>query len=615
MTKLGGLRVDFEGDSKDLDAAAKRAKDSLAGVGRQAEATAGRQAKAGKQSKALAGSFGKLSNMSGQARNSIRNTTFQLQDIAVQLQMGTRMSTVMSQQLPQLGMGFGAVGLAAGTLAGIAAGVIGALVNLRGESKTLTQNMDALSEAIGRYNKASELATTTNAELIEKFGGINSEFRNLLGVLAEVEASNALANFDTSMNSVVDSTKDLLASVAHYGEMLGAAEADLIATGQAQNGLSIATIGFGKSIGLTENQVSSLLTPLGELARAKGPAEAREAVEGLFRAAEAAGIDISSLDQKGRDFFATLGEIAKNAALLEPPLNDAVVTIDMMNEGLGTGKTRLQEMAAEAEKLAERLGISANAAASIAGMTGGGRGGDPRELGESALLRGMGGEFIDRPDAKAKRRSPLEADLERLQKNLATETELVQASFDNQAEVLQNAMDNKLITQQEFEELSLRSKKEYTDAMEALDKTSFKAQIGFAGDFFGLMSGLMSSENKKLFNIGKAAAIGQALINTYQGISESLKAYPMPWAGAMAAAHAAVGFANVAKIKSTTFGGGGGGGGAGAVSTPAAPSGGGGANTLVNVSLQGDNFSASGVRGLLDQINDVIEDGGRIRLV
>ena len=231
----------------------------------------------------------------------------------------------------------------------------------------------------------------------------------------------------------------------------------------------------------------------------------------------------------------------------------------------------------------------------------------------SRLLAFLGGEFIDRPDAKAKRRSPLEADLERLQKNLATETELVQASFDTQAEVLRNAMDNRLITQQEFEELSLRSKKDYTDAMEALDKTSFKSQIGFAGDFFGLMSGLMSSENKKLFNIGKAAAIGQALVNTYQGISESLKAYPMPYAGAMAAAHAAVGFANVSKIRSTTFGGGGGGGGAGAVSTPAAPSG--GSNTLVNVSLQGDNFSASGVRGLLDQINDVIEDGGRIRLV
>ena len=51
-----------------------------------------------------------------------------------------------------------------------------------------------------------------------------------------------------------------------------------------------------------------------------------------------------------------------------------------------------------------------------------------------------------------------------------------------------------------------------------------------------------------------------------------------------------------------------GGGTAGAVA-PAASS------TLVNVSLQGDNFSQAGIRGLLENINDVIEDGGRRRLV
>ena len=615
MTKLGGLRVDFEGDSKDLEVAARRSKEALAGVGRQAEATAGRQAKANKQSKALAGSFGKLSTMSGQARNSIRNTTFQLQDIAVQLQMGTRMSTVMSQQLPQLGMGFGAVGLAAGTLAGIAAGVIGALSNLRGESKSLTENMDSLTEAIGRYNKASELATTTNAELIEKFGGINTEFRNLLGVLADVEASNALANFDTAMNSVVESTSDMLSGLVEYGQMLKIAEGNEMQTAVAAGFLRDSIEQFGKSVGLTELQVSKLLTPLRKLTEAEGPTEARIAVEEFFRAAEDAGVEVDKLDKNGRKFFVTLGEIATAAALIEPPLTDAAVTVDLLNEGLGIGKTRLQEMSDEAAALAERLGVSANAAAAIMGMQGGGRGGDPREA-ESALLRGMGGEFIARPEAKgAKRRSTLEADLERLQKNLATEMEIAQTSFDNQAEVLQSALDERLITQQEFEELSLRSKKDYTDAMANLDKTGFQAQVGYASDFFGTLSGLMSSENKRLFEIGKAGAIGTALINTYKGISESLAKYPMPWAGAMAAAHAAVGFANVAKIKSTTFGGGGGGGGAGAVSTPAAPAGGGGASTLVNVSLQGDNFSASGVRGLLDQINDVIEDGGRIRLV
>lgn len=69
--------------------------------------------------------------------------------------------------------------------------------------------------------------------------------------------------------------------------------------------------------------------------------------------------------------------------------------------------------------------------------------------------------------------------------------------------------------------------------------------------------------SKKAFKMAKVASIANAVINTYEGVSKSLSAYPMPFAGVAAAASLAAGLAQVNAIKSQTFSGGGG----GAVST------------------------------------------------
>jgi hypothetical protein len=84
-----------------------------------------------------------------------------------------------------------------------------------------------------------------------------------------------------------------------------------------------------------------------------------------------------------------------------------------------------------------------------------------------------------------------------------------------------------------------------------------------AGFFLGQMSEMMSSHNRAAFEVGKAAAIGKAIIDTIgaaQGSYNALAAIPIigPFLGAAAAAAAIVaGIARVEQIKSTQFGGGG----------------------------------------------------------
>jgi hypothetical protein len=155
-----------------------------------------------------------------------------------------------------------------------------------------------------------------------------------------------------------------------------------------------------------------------------------------------------------------------------------------------------------------------------------------------------------------------------------------------------------------------------------------------AGTFFSQLGVLMQSKSRALFNIGKAAAIGETIIDTYAAAQKAYKAMagiPVvgPALGAAAAAAAVVaGMARVAAIRSTSFGSasgspvlsGGGfsgptvGGDAGVVpfgppeaTTPqaAAPA------RAVNIFLRGSEvFSAAAIRDtLIPAINEALGDG------
>lgn len=63
--------------------------------------------------------------------------------------------------------------------------------------------------------------------------------------------------------------------------------------------------------------------------------------------------------------------------------------------------------------------------------------------------------------------------------------------------------------------------------------------------------------HKKLFELGKAAAIADAIVNTYKAVQAARAAAPPPLNYALAAIELAAGAANVAAIQGASFGGGG----------------------------------------------------------
>lgn len=152
--------------------------------------------------------------------------------------------------------------------------------------------------------------------------------------------------------------------------------------------------------------------------------------------------------------------------------------------------------------------------------------------------------------------------------------------------------------------------------------------------FLGYMAGMMNSKNREMHEIGKAAAIGETIINTYAAAMGAYKAlasipYVGPALGAAAAAAAVVaGMAQVAAIRSTPFGGGGGaaptfaaspttgqpvgtpGGDVGIPQGGAAQAGTG--HTFILQVKGGNSISLDSIDEVVDLINENTANGGRV---
>lgn len=165
-----------------------------------------------------------------------------------------------------------------------------------------------------------------------------------------------------------------------------------------------------------------------------------------------------------------------------------------------------------------------------------------------------------------------------------------------------------------------------------LGYTHRQLNLASAKTFFGHMSALMNTSSKKMFEIGKAAAIAETIVNTHAAAMGAYKAlasipYVGPFLGAAAAAAAlAAGAVQISAIRPQSIGGGG-----GAVGTfPASPTtgqpvgtpggdvgstAGRGSGQTTLIRLQGDIFGADQIRSLLEKINESTADGGRIVLI
>lgn len=250
-------------------------------------------------------------------------------------------------------------------------------------------------------------------------------------------------------------------------------------------------------------------------------------------------------------------------------------------------------------------------------------------------IAGGGGEGEDGEGGLGRaEREKQEARLQAIRESLMTERELQLEQFELQREQLRTALENELITRKEFNELNRdlesqhweRMKGIRKDAMSDLEKftsASFASQTKTVASELARMTATVADENKTMFQINKVAAIADAIVSAHQGISRTLSAYPYPLNIGMAAAHAAVAFAQVSKIRSQSFGGGGGttapsvAASTPAGATPTSDAGGGGQQgpaREATFNISGDTFGPEAIEKIAESLNEFAGDNGDLRV-
>jgi hypothetical protein len=139
---------------------------------------------------------------------------------------------------------------------------------------------------------------------------------------------------------------------------------------------------------------------------------------------------------------------------------------------------------------------------------------------------------------------------------------------------------------------------------------------------WGMVTSLTNSKSRKLFEIGKTAAIAKAIIDGKAAIVGAYKFGASiggpPLGAAFGAAAAAATMAQIQAMNAQSFGRGDGGGGAAGAGggdvgvvqqAPQQPE-----NQIVSINLEGEVFGREQVRGLIGQINDALDDGYTLRV-
>lgn len=211
--------------------------------------------------------------------------------------------------------------------------------------------------------------------------------------------------------------------------------------------------------------------------------------------------------------------------------------------------------------------------------------------------------------------------LDALRQRFMTEDEIYQEKFAADLERLKEAREQELIAEDEY--LTRLNQLEQDAAQRRLQiaEDERRARIGIISGMMQNLSALMNTGSKKMFAIGKAAAIAQALIAGKEAVVNSYNVGSRiggPPVGAAFAATAAVATAaQINQIRSQSFGGGSNpttfSGGLPAVRTVDAGQSAGPVNPSqrvdINITGSGNTFSAEQVRELIAQINDQLGDG------
>lgn len=535
-----------------------------------------------------------------QANNSMKgfrgiasNVGFQLQDIAVQAQMGTNALVILGQQGSQFLGAFGAWGAIAGAVLAVASAMAYALLPAFMDSTTAAERLDKALETLGQTAEITDDGIAVlKKEIIElaKVSEVAVKARLSAALLeakaAAQEAANGIANaFDSDLGvgawsmDAADAIKFLENANFSLASSFPALDKTARQTGEA----------FGASGDKAKELGFEILRLAADASKLKTP-ESFSALEN--RIAELA-LSAEGGSEKVRKFVGNIGDLfdksrraAEITELLKAAMEDLPKVISETSEEERKRITTLEGLISAVEKQAAVVGmtergialyVAAQAGADQADLARINRSYDLIEAEEqkaqalkdsAQAIRDEAAEELKSIEAARK----TEADQKR---KVTTEFESVQTGVRNDLEtpaqaaqrelgerllVIQAYGEQEKMTQDEIDAYKIQAaaatekkitdiKKQEEDARRAVMQTA----LGSIGDLFGNLADIAKEGGEKSFKTWKMMASAQAAINAALAITNVLATVPAPFNIPLAASVGALAAVNIAKINSQQY--------------------------------------------------------------
>jgi len=541
----------------------------------------------------------------------------QVQDVAVQLQMGQNALLVLGQQGSQVASLFGQNGALIGAVLAVGAAVG---TYLAPELFKTTDHLKEFEEVANRVAKIMSIDMATGAVVL------TDEIIRLAqksDELAKAKLDSAIVAQSVAINTAVDGIKanaeEFFVGTARSGQVLagslgglrdefGITTADAQNLAKAQRDLMSGADASGKAFVTLVASIQSSSQATDEqkkafdevksaiLANAENMLFGKDALEALTDLQTNYNERINEGSQETKDF---IKEQEKYTEMLTSKINaldeeltllyqgeEAALRLKLANEGVAKSdidiivamQARIDAAKAENEVVDEQIKkeeqlIQDKKKFSDKVLE------QARNIGKSSLemLKAKAAAFeltteleqafkkLDEAEAAKKKEESI-GDIESLRESLMTEEQALFDSYVKRNQIVGEALANDAISQKAAYELQLqlladyekkvadmKSKSTKFEGKTAKDKT--KMVLGELGDMF---QGVTAA-NKKMFAVQKAYSIVQTIISTFEGAQKAATAYAAipPLAAAMAAAHVTAGLARVAQIRAQSFDGGG----------------------------------------------------------
>ena len=502
--------------------------------------------------------IGRISTATPKMNHSIRMASMQLSQVAQQTMATGNFINALAIQLPDLALGFGAMGIAAGVAGGVLLQTAGQFLQAGDEAKGFEDALDAVSNISKDLRSNIDLLQLSTEELVATYGEGATRVREFALVLAELRAQQA--------QSRLSETVDLLGDTISGFRMAQDSGRDYRNT--------LARI--ERQFALSNQQARTFEGLLDDISTAGTFDDQQAALENILKFLEANNVEASKIP---------------------PELQDALAEMIEFSNETDRARELMRQLAGEAAGVTVGVPLFNQGFDDLTAPP----------PGSGGRKRGGGGGSRRDPIADLERR------LERLQESLLTEEELMIAHYERDQLLLDESLQKKLLLEEEYANASALLAANHAKELADLQKRGKDIEMRDLSSAFGQLEGALSSHNEKLFRIAQIAGAAQALISTYQGAAEALK-LPFPANLAAAATVMAKGLSLVSAIKSASSSGGGVGGFSGGGGAAAAPAQAVASQAPLEARISGLDpnsiFSGSSITSLFDALQDEAGDRG-----